>query len=99
MLLGYQSLVAEAASRVDAIALTGFVLLLAVALSGLALALARRKARARAPAVVLQLFAVMAGVISLTGGLAWWALPVIALGVVVTTVLFHPTVSTVLGTA
>jgi hypothetical protein len=97
VLLGYQAVVAETASRADAFAVTGFVLLLAVALAGLAVALARRKPRARAPAIVLQLLAVMSGVLVLTNGLAWWPLVLIAVGVVVSTLLFAPATAAALG--
>jgi len=90
--LVYQALVHEASNVVDALALTGFVVLVGVALAGVAAALAREKARARAPAIVLQLLAVMTAVV-IAGAAIWLAVPLAALGILVTTLLLAPATS------
>lgn len=90
VLLGYQGVAGEAAQRSDAFALAGFVALIAATLAGLAAALHRRKPRARAPAIVLQLLAVMLGIVLLTGGAVVLGAPLVLLGVAVATLLFAP---------
>lgn len=88
--LAYQGFADEAADLGDALAVAGFALVVAALLGGLALALSRRKPRARAPAIVLQLLAVMSALATLTGGGAWLGLPVGVLGVAVATLLLSP---------
>lgn len=96
VLLLYQDLVGTAADLANALALTGFVAIGGAALAGLTVALTRRRARARAPAIVLQLLAVMTGYLMVTAGQWWLGLPVGALGVVVTSLLVAPSTSAAL---
>lgn len=88
--LGYQAVSARPDNLAGAVAVAGYVALLAAALGGLAAGLHRRKPRARAPAIVLQLLTVMLAVAFGTSGLLWLAVPVAALGIVVATLLFAP---------
>lgn len=67
-LLGYQAVAGTPADVGAALSLAGFTAMVAAGLVGLAVALARRKARARAPAIVLQLLAVMLAIVLVTGG-------------------------------
>lgn len=92
----YQDLTGTATDLTDALALTGFVAVGGAALAGLAVALARRKARARAPAIVLQLIAVMTGYLMIGAGQLWLGAPIGVLGVAVTTLLVAPATSAVL---
>jgi peptidoglycan/LPS O-acetylase OafA/YrhL len=94
--LVYQAIAHDAASVTDAFALTGFVLLIGVALAGLSSALNRRKPRARAPAIVLQLLAVMTAVVIAGAGLIWVAVPAAALGVVTASLLLAPSTGSAL---
>jgi hypothetical protein len=96
-LLVYQGIAGDAGSPGDALAVAGFVGVTAAAIAGLAAALARRKPRARAPAIVLQLMAVMFGVVLLTGGVFWLGVPVGLLGVAVATLLLTPSTHTALS--
>jgi hypothetical protein len=88
--LTYLAIAGESANRGDAFALVGYVAVVGAVLAGLGYALARRKPRARAPAIVLQLLAVMSAVLMIGAGLFWIAVPVMALGVLVTTLLLAP---------
>lgn len=89
--LVYQGIVDERANLSDALAVAGFAMVVAAVLAGLALALSRRKPRARAPAIVLQLLAVMFALSTLTaGGSGWIAVPAGALGIAVATLLLTP---------
>jgi hypothetical protein len=88
--LAYQGFADEAANLGDALAVAGFALALGAVLAGLALALSRRKPRARAPAIVLQLLAVMFALSLLTSGGGWLGLPIGLLGGVVATLLLAP---------
>jgi hypothetical protein len=97
IVLLYQGIAGDAADRGNAFALAGFVGVIAAALAGLAFALARRKPRARAPAIVLQLLAVMIGIALLTSGAALVGLPIGLLGVVVATFLLTPSTHAALG--
>lgn len=90
VLLGYQGVAAEPASLADALALAGFIAVIAAALAGLAVALSRRKPRARAPAIVLQLIAVMFGYLLLVSGLPLLGVPLGLLGIAVATLLLTP---------
>jgi hypothetical protein len=87
----YQGFADEAANLGDALAVAGFALVLGAVLAGLALALSRRKPRARAPAIVLQLLAVMFALAVLTSGVGWLGLPIGVLGIAVATLLLAPT--------
>jgi hypothetical protein len=89
--LAYQGFADEAANLGDALAVAGFALVLGAVLAGLALALSRRKPRARAPAIVLQLLAVMFALAVLTSGVGWLGLPIGVLGIAVATLLLAPT--------
>lgn len=95
--VGYQGVAAEPTSLADALALAGFVAVIAVALAGLAVALTRRKARARAPAIVLQLLAVMFAYVLITAGLAWLGVPVALIGIATATLLLAPSTGEALG--
>lgn len=88
--LGYQGLAAEPASLVDALALAGYVALLAAGLAGVAVALARRKPRARAPAIVLQLLLLMFAYVLATGGSAPLGVPLAVLCIAIVTLLLTP---------
>lgn len=96
LVLGYRGIVAEPTSVGDAMAVAGFVAVVAAALAGLSVALARRKPRARAPAIVLQLIAVMTGYLMIGAGQLWLGAPIGVLGVAVTTLLVAPATSAVL---
>jgi hypothetical protein len=93
--LVYQGLADEAANLGDAVAVAGFAAVIGAALAGLAFALSRRKPRARAPAIVLQLLAVMFAYALLTSGVGWLGLPIGVLGIAVATLLLAP--STTVG--
>lgn len=95
-LLVYQAVTGEPADVGAALSLAGFTVVVAAGLAGLAVALARRKARARAPAIVLQLMAVMLAVVMITGGATGFGLPIGVLGVAVATLLLAPSTSTAL---
>lgn len=86
----YEVIAGEPRSLADALAVAGFVALVAACLAGLALALARRKPRARAPAIVLQLLLVMFGYVLSVTGLAVVGLPLGLLGLVTGTLLLAP---------
>jgi len=88
--LAYQGFADEAANLADALAVAGFAVVVGAVLGGLAVALARRKPRARAPAIVLQLLAVMFAYALVTGGAGWLGLPVGLLGIGVATLLLTP---------
>ncbi|MPZ29017.1 MAG: hypothetical protein GEV12_22115 [Micromonosporaceae bacterium] len=89
-LLVYQAVTGEPADVGAALSLAGFTVVIGAALAGLAVALTRRSARARAPAIVLQLLAVMLAVVLITGGAAGFGAPVAVLGVAVATLLLAP---------
>lgn len=93
LFLLYQDFTATATRFTDALALTGFVAVTGAVLAGLAVALSRRKARARAPAIVLQLIAVMTGYLLITNGQFWLGIPTGLLGVLVTSLLVAPATS------
>lgn len=98
LFFGYQAVAAEPASRGDALALAGFLALAALALLGLAVVgLAHRKPRARAPAIVLQLLAVMFAFVLFNSGLPGLAVPVGLLGILVATLLLAPSTSQALA--
>ncbi|HEU4423206.1 MAG TPA: hypothetical protein VFR67_11790 [Pilimelia sp.] len=82
--LAYEDLTGAATDLTAALALTGFTVLMAAALAGLALALHRRRPAARAPAIVLQLILLPIGLYMIQGGQAWLGIPVMALGLLVT---------------
>lgn len=86
----YQDLTGEATRLREALAITGYAALMAAALVGLAVALSRRRARARAPAIVLQLLAVVTGLYLTVGGQVWIGVPVGLLGMVVASLLLAP---------
>lgn len=91
LVLGYRGIVAEPTSVGDAMAVAGFVAVVAAALAGLSVALARRKPRARAPAIVLQLMTVMFAYVLLTSGLPAAGVPLGLLGLTIGTLLLAPT--------
>lgn len=95
-ILLYQGFAAEPTDRGNALALAGFAAVLAAVLAGLALALSRRKPRARAPAIVLQLLAVMLAYLLVTEGLVGVGLPIAVLGIVVVTLLLAPSTNALL---
>lgn len=97
LLLLYQALTGEPVDRSWAVALAGITALAAAGLCGLAVALRRRAPRALAPAIVLQLIAVMVGIVQITSGVPWQGLPPALVGVTVATLLFAPSTATALG--
>jgi hypothetical protein len=88
--LAYQGFADEAANPGDALAVAGFAFVVGAALAGLALALSRRKPRARAPAIVLQLLAVMFALTLLGSDVGWLGLLIGLLGIGVATLLLAP---------
>lgn len=90
LVLGYLAIAAEPDDLTRAMAVAGYVALLAAGLAGAAAGLHRRKPRARAPAIALQLLAVMLAVMFATSGRPLLALPVALLGMVVVTLLVAP---------
>jgi hypothetical protein len=97
LLLAYQTVTGEPADRGEAFAVVGVTAFVAAALGGLAVALWRRAPRARAPAIVLQLTGVMAGVVLLTSGQPWVGTPLVLAGIAVVTLLLAPSTATALG--
>lgn len=96
-LLGYQGIVGEPADLRAALGVAGFAAVLGAALVGLAVALSRRKARARAPAIVLQLLAVMLAYVLVTEGSVGLGIPVAVLGIATATLLLTPSTTATLG--
>ncbi len=92
-----QTVTAEAASLVDALAFVVFVLLLAAATGGLAVALSHRRPRARAPALALQLVGGVAASYYLAAGLIWLLPAVVAVCLAVITLLLTPSASSALA--
>jgi peptidoglycan/LPS O-acetylase OafA/YrhL len=97
VLLAYQGTTGAPADSGAAWSLAGFTAVAGAGLAGLAVALGRRKARARAPAIVLQLLAVMLAVVLATGGAAGIGVPIAVLGVAVVTLLLAPSTTATLG--
>jgi hypothetical protein len=96
-LLTYQAAAGSPTDPGAAFSLAGFTVVGGAALAGLAAALHRRKARARAPAIVLQLLAVMLAVLLATGGAPVFGAPIALLGVAVVTLLLAPSTTATLG--
>lgn len=67
-----------------------YAVIMAAALAGLGVALLRRKPRARAPAIVLQLLAVVVAYYLVMEGLVALSLAVVALALLVITLLMLP---------
>lgn len=97
LILLYQALTGEPVDRSWAFALAGFTGLAAAGLCGLAVALRRRAPRALAPAIVLQLIAVMVGIVQIASGVPWQGLPPVLLGITVATLLLAPSTARALG--
>lgn len=95
-LLLYLAIAGDPGSPGFAFAVAGFAGVVAAAIAGLAAALARRKPRAQAPAIVLQLMAVMAASVLLTSGVIWLGVPIGLLGISVATLLLTPSTNTTL---
>jgi hypothetical protein len=74
--LGYEDLSGTATRLRDALLVTGFVVLLAAALGGLAVALYRRQSWARSPSIVLQLLLLPTAYLMISSGLAWLGIPI-----------------------
>lgn len=96
-LLVYQGIAGQPADVGAAFSLAGFTAVGSAALVGLAVALAHRKPRARAPAIVLQLIAVMLAWVLVTGGEPAFGIPIAVVGVAVATLLLAPSTGTALG--
>lgn len=97
VILAYQAVSGAAADRGEAFAVAGFTMFFTAVLGGLAVALWRRAPRARAPAIVLQLTAVMVGVVLITSGQPWGGAPLVLVGIAVATLLLAPSTTTALG--
>jgi len=95
--LAYEDLTGAATDLTAALAVTGFAVLMAAALAGLAVGLHRRRSGARAPAIVLQLMLLPIGYYMIDGGLAWLGIPVMALGLLVCALIVNPASTRALG--
>ena len=80
-----------------AIALTGFVVVAAVAVVLVARALARRSSHARGPAIVVQLFVIASGGFVLQTGTAWIGALLMAFGIGVGLLCVVPPTTRALG--
>jgi hypothetical protein len=87
----------DATSVPVAIALTGFVVVGAVAVFFVARALARRSSHARGPAIVVQLFVIASGGFLLQTGTAWIGALLLALGIGVGLLCVVPPTTRALG--
>ena len=90
-------LTSEVTSVVVAVALTGFVVLAAVAVVFVARALGRRSSHARGPAIVVQLFAIASGGFLLQTGTAWVGALLMAFGIGVGLLCVVPPTTRALG--
>lgn len=97
LILLYEAIAGAPVDRRWAFALVGLAVLAAAALCGLAVALRRRAPRALAPAIVLQLIAVMIGIVQITSGPAWYGVPPALTGITVVTLLLTPGTARALG--
>jgi hypothetical protein len=87
----------DATSVPVAIALTGFVVVGAVAVFFVARALARRSSHARGPAIVVQLFVIASGGFLLQTGTAWIGALLLAFGIGVGLLCVVPPTTRALG--
>ncbi|MBO0871217.1 MAG: hypothetical protein J2P15_21905 [Micromonosporaceae bacterium] len=95
--LGYAVATQPAVSLSSALATVGFTVGLAVLLAALGLLLSRRRSPARGPAIVLELLLLPVGYYMVTGGVAWFGVPVILLGLACSVLLFAPSTREFLG--
>jgi hypothetical protein len=93
----YEDLTAEVTSLGQALAVTGYALVMAALLALAGINLARRRAWPRGLAVALQLMLVAIAYYMVRGGLAWLGLPVAALGLTVAGLLVSPATREALG--
>lgn len=87
----------DATSLPVAVALTGFVVVAAVAVVFIARALARRSSHARGPAIVVQLFVIASGGFLLQTGAAWIGALLMLLGIGVGLLCVVPPTTRALG--
>jgi hypothetical protein len=88
---------ADLTSVVVAVALTGFVVVAAVAVALVARALGRRSSHARGPAIVVQLFVIASGGFLLQTGTAWVGALLMAFGIGVGLLCVVPPTTRALG--
>lgn len=93
----YEDFTAEATDVRQALAVTGYALLMAALLALVAVNLARRRAWPRGLAIALQLMLVAIAYYMVRGGLAWLGLPVGALGLTVAGLLVSAATREALG--
>lgn len=93
----YEDLTAAAADTGQALAVTGYALVIAALLAVAGVNLARRRAWPRGLAIALQLMLVAIAYYMVRGGLAWLGLPVAALGLTVAGLLLTTATRQALG--
>jgi hypothetical protein len=94
LVLGFTS---DVTSVAVAVALTGFVIVGAVAVVFVARALSRRSSHARGPAIVVQLFVIASGGFLLQTGTAWVGALLMAFGIGVGLLCVMPPTTRALG--
>ncbi|WP_091103270.1 hypothetical protein [Micromonospora citrea] len=95
--LVWADLTATTTDLTSALLVTAFAVGAAAALWALGGALARRRAGARAPAIVLQLMLLPVGWFMVQGGVGWFGVPLMALGLGVTALLVSTPTTRALG--
>jgi hypothetical protein len=95
--LAYEGLTAAPDSGRGALAITLFAALLAALLGAFGRALSQRRSWARGPAIVLQLLLLPIGYSTMTGGLWWLGLVLIAVGLCGAGTLLAPATRAALG--
>ncbi|MEW2327374.1 hypothetical protein AB0880_06105 [Micromonospora chersina] len=93
----WSDLTARTTDLTSALLVTAFAVAGAVALWALGGALGRRRSGARAPAIVLQLMLLPIGWYMIQGGLGWLGVPLMALGLGVTSLLVSTPTNRALG--
>jgi hypothetical protein len=94
--LGYEDATSSGIGS-QAVAVTGFAVVMAIVPGVLGWSLARRRAWARGPAVVLELMLLPIGWYMVAGGLAWLGVPVFILGLLGAGLLVMPATREALG--
>jgi hypothetical protein len=95
--LGYAVATQHAISLGSALATVGFTVGLAVLFAALGVLLSRRRSPARGPAIVLELLLLPIGYYMVTGGVPWFGVPVMLLGLACAVLLFAPSTREFLG--
>jgi len=95
--LVYEDVAATAASGRGAVFVTVYAAATATAFGLLGWALGRRRAWARGPAVVLELMLLPIGYYMITGGVPWFGIPVVLLGLFGAGLLVAPATREALG--